>query len=128
MAAKSQTLKLQTATIPGALSAALAVERLRISSIMESPEGLRNPDAARQLALHSTMEVASAISFLKTVPASNPYLTAMEAHGPIDIGGPSLGAPISTDARAARLEELKGATDHYNETKGYTKPRKSRKD
>jgi hypothetical protein len=104
---------------PGNINAALAVERQRISAIMESPEGLLRPEAARQLALRSTMDAQSAVDFLKTIPAANPYVLAMQQQGPIDLGGSNVGAPVSTDAKAKRMEEIEGSMAHFAADMGY---------
>ena len=102
------------------LNAALALDRQRVADIMESPEGLLRPKAALQLALRSTMDSVSTIEFLRTLPADNPYLAAMNAEGPIDIGGANVGASMSTDKKAARLAELKGSMSQFNLNRGYT--------
>lgn len=108
-----------TKILPGNVNAAVAMERMRISAIMESPEGLLRPKAALQLALRSDMASASAVEFLRTTPADNPYLIAMATEGPVNIGG-SMGATAGpTDPKAARLAEIAGSMTNYNATQGY---------
>lgn len=56
-------------------------KRLRISSILESSEGKRNPAMAQKLALYSALDAETAKSILAEAPtAANPYLQAMEAN------------------------------------------------
>src|SRR5258708_26173566 len=101
------TRTMKQPAVSGDANAAVLSERLRISSILESPEGKRNPSLAQELALRSSLEVDVARSILGKAPASNPYLDAMAQQGPISIGD-GIGANVETfnsDPRAARLKE-----------------------
>jgi hypothetical protein len=93
--------------ISGTASSVLLGERLRIASIVESPEGLARPAAALQLALRSTMDVQSSIEMLRTIPVTNPYIAAMALEGAVNVnsvGGSSVGGD---DAKTKRLAELR---------------------
>jgi hypothetical protein len=92
--------------VTASASSALINERLRISSILESPEGLARPAAARQLALRSTMDVQSSIEMLQTIPVMNPYIAAMALEGAVNInsvGGSTVGRD---DPKTKRLAEI----------------------
>lgn len=115
-------MAINSKSLPSNTSAIVAIERARISAIMESPEGIMRPKAALQLALRSDMVAASAIEFLQSVPADNPYLLAMDREGSIHIGN-AVGSSVGpTDKRADRMAEISGSMKHYNQTQGYTKP------
>ncbi|MEH2476197.1 hypothetical protein V1281_002633 [Nitrobacteraceae bacterium AZCC 2161] len=94
-------------SISAAASEILLSERLRVSSILESPEGIARPKAALELALRTSLESQSAIDLLKSFPIDNPYLRALDLEGPVNLS--SLGAApggISDDKKAKRLAEL----------------------
>jgi len=97
-----------TARKPAAVSsddnAAIVSERLRISAILESAEGKRNPAMAQKLALFSALDAETAKDILASAPAANPYLAAMEQQGPIGLNAPV--ADFSNDPKAARLKEI----------------------
>ncbi|MGY3618417.1 hypothetical protein [Bradyrhizobium sp. USDA 10063] len=93
------------AAVGGDTNAAIASERLRISAILESAEGKRNPAMAQKLALYSTLDVDTAKSILAEAPAANPYLQAMDREGPVGLSAATL--DVSNDPRAARLQEIK---------------------
>ena len=83
-------------------------ERLRIASIIESPEGILRPEVARKLALHSTMDSASAVELLRSVPVANPYLAAMQVEGPIGIDSLSASTPNTPEGKKQkRIEEIR---------------------
>ena len=50
------------AAVSGDLNAAVLSERLRVSAILESAEGKRNPAMAQELALRSPLDVETARS------------------------------------------------------------------
>ena len=91
----------------------LASERLRISAILESPEGKRNPTLAHELALRSAMDAAAAVAILASAPAQNPYLEAMNEHGPIGLTSAASGAS-SLDPKQARMAEMLQVVDQMN--------------
>lgn len=101
-------------------NASIASERLRISSILESAEGKRNPAMAQKLALYSVLDAETAKSILAEAPSANPYLQAMALEGPTGIG--STLNEVSGDARTARERELSESMASFNASKGYTKP------
>ena len=107
---------LATARKPAAVAsddnAAIASERLRISSILESAEGKRNPAMAQKLALYSPLDAETAKDILASAPAANPYLAAMEQQGPIGLNAPV--ADFSNDPRAARLKEIEENGRRFN--------------
>jgi hypothetical protein len=87
----------------------LLEERLRIASIIESPEGLRNAKLARELALRTPLDPAAARALLAQAPADNPFIEAMSREtmnlGTLNPAGDALGG----DPKAKRLAELEGA-------------------
>src|ERR1700733_13436050 len=92
------------AAVSGDTNAAVLSERLRVSAILESAEGKRNPAMAQELALRSSLDVDTARAILGKAPASNPYLAAMQTQGPINLGD-GIGANVATfvnDPKAAR--------------------------
>ena len=104
------------AAVSGDVNAAVLNERLRVSAILESAEGKRNPKMANHLALRSTLDAETARSILAESPSSNPYLDAMSVQGPINIGD-GIGANVETftnDPRAARLKEIDGSMAAFN--------------
>lgn len=90
------------------LGEALLEDRLRIATILESPEGLRNPAVARELALRSPSTASAAIALLRNCPAENPYLAAMNREGAVGIAADPSGP--GGDAKAARIAEIKRNT------------------
>jgi hypothetical protein len=107
------------AAVSGDLNAAVLSERLRVSAILESAEGKRNPAMAQELALRSSLDVETARSILRTAPASNPYLAAMQTQGPINLGD-GIGANVETfvnDPRAARMKEIDASMKSFNDGK-----------
>jgi hypothetical protein len=87
-------------------SSVLINERLRISSILESPEGIARPKAAMQLALRSTMDSQSAIDLLKSFPVANPYIAAMDLEGAINVNSLGANPAASDDKKARRIAEI----------------------
>jgi hypothetical protein len=71
------------AATSGRTNSAVLSERLRISAILESPEGRRNPGMAAEFALRTALDADTAKALLSQAPAANPYLAAMDAQGPI---------------------------------------------
>ncbi len=100
----------------------LLSERLRITAILESPEGIANPKAARELALRSGMEPDSAITILKAIPPESPYLAAMSGEGIGIVPGANMSsaAPGSVEGRKeSRLAELTSAASAFGVARGY---------
>ena len=104
------------AAVSGDTNAAVLSERIRISSILESAEGKRNPEMAAQLALRNGLDVESAREILALAPAANPYLSAMNREGPVSIDAAT--ADFSNDPRAARMKEIEGSMTAFRESKG----------
>lgn len=114
--------------VSGDLNAAVLSERLRVSAILESAEGKRNPAMAQELALRSTLDVETARRILAQAPTSNPYLDAMSRFGPINLGD-GIGANVETftnDPRAARLKEIEVSVRAFNDDKHGTSRRTTR--
>lgn len=116
----TKTTKL--AAVSGDTNKAVLSERMRVSTILESAEGKRNPAMAQELALRSSLDVDTARAILGKAPAANPYIEAMNQQGPINLGD-GIGATVETftnDPKAARLKEIEGSMKHFNEANGYT--------
>lgn len=108
------------AAVSGDTNAAVLSERLRVSAILESAEGRRNPAMATELALRSSLDVDTARAILGKAPSANPYLEAMSRQGPINLGD-GIGANVETfnsDPRAARLREIEVSMASFNAEKG----------
>jgi hypothetical protein len=103
----------------------IAAERLRISAIMESDAGKRNPKAALKLALFSDMSAAMIGDMLAGLPVESPFVAAMDREGVIGIHGP-IGAAPSGDAKSTRLQELKRAAASHSIAHGYTTPERQK--
>jgi hypothetical protein len=111
----TKTTKL--AAVSGDTNAAVLSERLRVSAILESAEGRRNPSMAQELALRTALDAESARSILARAPAANPFTEAMSRQGPIGIGD-GIGANVETfnsDPRTARLKEIEVSVAAYND-------------
>ncbi len=93
--------------ISASASEILINERLRVSSILESPEGLARPKAALQLALRTTMDSEAAIDMLKTIPVSNPYIAAMDLEGAVNVNAMGANPSVAGDKKSARIAEIK---------------------
>jgi hypothetical protein len=122
----TKTTKL--AAVSGDVNAAVLSERLRVSAILESAEGKKNPTMAQELALRSSLDVETARRILAQAPSSNPYLDAMNRQGPINIGD-GIGATVETftnDPRAARLKEIEVSVAAFNADKHGTARRTPR--
>jgi hypothetical protein len=96
----------------------MAEDRHRISTILESPEGLRNPAMARRLAIERGMDARDAIELLKSAPAANPYLAAMDAQGAIGIGAPATASGLS-DPRDLKRAEIAASMAIFNSVQGH---------
>ncbi len=110
------TTTTKPAAVSGGTNAAVLSERLRVSAILESAEGKRNPAMANRLALYTDLDPETARDILAHAPSSNPYLDAMSRQGPINIGD-GIGATVETftnDPRAARLKEIDGSMAAFN--------------
>jgi len=108
--------KTEHAAVSGVANKAVLSERLRVSAILESAEGRRNPKMAQHLALRSTLDAETARSILAESPSANPFLEAMSRLGPVDIGD-GIGANVETfnsDPRAARLKEIDASMAAFN--------------
>lgn len=108
--------------VTGEENAAITSERMRITGILTSAEGRRNPVLALEMA-ESGLDVETAKRLLAKAPAANPYLQAMDREGPTGIG--TAAVEISSDPRAARLKELEVSVAAFNAEKGWTKPSKA---
>jgi hypothetical protein len=121
----TKTTKL--AAVSGDTNAAVLNERLRVSAILESAEGKRNPAMAAELALRSSLDVDTARAILGKAPAANPYTEAANQQCPINLGD-GIGATVETfnsDPKAARLKEIEGSMKHFNAVNGYTTKKSS---
>jgi hypothetical protein len=108
---------------------AVAVERLRCMSIIESPEGATHPATARRLAFYSDMSAENAVALMSGTPAevnhndrmSSAFLALMDASTDALTVRPDLAATqtITGDRKAARLAELKEVGKAYGIAKGY---------
>ena len=105
--------------VRGDENAAIANERLRIASIIDSPEGKRNPAMANKLALYSSLDAETARDLLASAPPANPYIAAMEQQGPIGLNAAV--TEIAGDAKAARLAEIKESVAAFNKEKGFAR-------
>jgi hypothetical protein len=104
--------------VSGDTNASVLSERMRISGILESPEGRRNPELASELALRTSLDIGQARGILAKAPAANPYLAAMQLQGPIDgLGSSAATADFSSDPRAARLKEIEVSVAAFNNEK-----------
>jgi hypothetical protein len=118
----TKTTKL--AAVSGDTNAAVLSERLRVSAILESAEGRRNPNMANQLALRTTLDAETARGILAQSPSSNPYLDAAALQCPINLGD-GIGATVQTfnsadNAKAARLKEIEISMQAFNADKNGT--------
>jgi hypothetical protein len=109
------------AAVSGDTNAAVLAERLRVSAILESAEGRKNPELATELALRTALDVESARAILARAPAANPYLAAMDREGPIGLSVAT--ADFTNDPKAERLKEIAGSVAAHNAAKGYAKPK-----
>ncbi|WP_145927817.1 hypothetical protein [Bradyrhizobium neotropicale] len=108
----------------GEENAAITSERLRITGILTSAEGRRNPDLALEMA-ESGLDVETAKRLLaKAPPAANPYLQAMDREGQIGLSAATV--DISSDPKAARLKEIEVSIAALNAEKGWTKTARAR--
>jgi hypothetical protein len=112
------------AAVSGDTNAAVLSERLRVSSIIESPEGRRNPALASELALRSSIDAETARSILGKAPSSNPFTEAMDRLGPVNIGANV--ADFNSDPRAARLKEIETSVSAFNADRRGEKPAKKK--
>jgi hypothetical protein len=103
------------AAVSGDDNAAVLSERMRISAILESVEGKRNPELASELALRTSLDIGQARGILAKAPAANPYIAAMNREGPIDgLGSSAATADFSNDPKAARLKEIGISVANFN--------------
>ena len=93
------TIKIPNAKIAGNANEAIMADRLRVSTILESPEGIARPRIAQHLALRSNMDATSALELLRATPVDNPYVAAMDALGPVNIESFASAAPSSPEAK-----------------------------
>lgn len=100
------------AAVSGDSNAAALSERLRISAILESAEGKRNPAMAAELALRTPLDAEQAKAILARSPAENPYLLAMQKEGPIGVETQSVN--FTEDAKAARRKEIEISMKAFN--------------
>ncbi|WP_291843017.1 hypothetical protein [Bradyrhizobium sp.] len=112
-----------TKPVAGDINAAVLSERLRVSAILESAEGKRNPAMATELALRTSLDVDTARGLLAKAPAANPYLAALDRETVVNMSAATadFSAP---DPKAARLQEIRENVASFNSARGYTKPSK----
>lgn len=97
---------------------AIADERQRFHSIMSCGEADRRPKAALRLAMQG-LNLETAKDFLRDLPAeANAFEQAMGAEQ-INIGSSKASMGLGTDAKAARLAELKAAGAGFGRAMGY---------
>jgi len=116
--------KTKLAAVSGEINAAVLSERLRVSAILESAEGKRNPAMAQELALRSSLDIDTARAILGKAPAENPFTAAMSLLGPINLGDGGIGAAPATftnDSKAARLKEIEVNVKNFNDEKRGTR-------
>ena len=106
--------------VSGAVNSSTVIERARIAAIVNSPEGKARPEAAIKLALHNDIGAQNAIELLRTFPAENPYLRAMDVHGPSGINATPGTAPPA-GSKDARMAEIQTSMSRFNQVKGYTR-------
>jgi hypothetical protein len=101
--------------VSGDSNASVLSERMRISAILESPEGKRNPELASELALRTSLDIGTARGILSKAPAANPYIAAANRECPIDgLGSSAATADFSNDPKAARLKEIEISVANFN--------------
>jgi hypothetical protein len=111
--------KTPAATSGRSNASVLLSERLRISEILESLEGRRNPAMAAEFALRTPLDALTAKALLAQAPAANPYLAAMDAQGPIGLTAAT--ADFSpADPKEARRKELAESMKAFNAARGFT--------
>lgn len=99
--------------VPGRDNAAVLSERMRVSAIIESAEGRRNPAMATELALRTSLDVEQAKGLLAKAPAANPYTAAMDREGPVGLNAAT--ADFSpADPKEARKRELAESMAVFN--------------
>ena len=102
--------------------AAIAGERARISSILESPQAKGRETTALKLALHSDMSADAAVDLLASTPSEqSPFARYMESVGPSGVSVQQQAQHL--DKRNARLAELKETAAHLSAARGYTRGR-----
>lgn len=105
---------------PKSAEMALMEDRMRIASILRSPEGAARPKLAVKLACEFGMGLTDAVEMLNGFPAENPFLEAMSVHGPVGLSSftPSdtIGRPA--DPKAARLAEIVNGAANFNVGRG----------
>jgi hypothetical protein len=95
----------------------LLTERVRISKILESPEGRARPKLATELALRSPMDATAAIQLLQAAPTESNTAEAsfLKALAGETIGLSAVGAEVITDKKEKRLAEIR---QNVRRTKG----------
>ena len=90
----------------------ISAERQRVV-ILESPEGLRNPEAARKM-VNTGMLPDQARELLAGLPPASPYLAALDREAAISISPHHSGDVFGADPKEKRLKELrdKNAAGH----------------
>ena len=99
------------------LASVIADERLRITAILESVEGLKRPKSARELALRSNMLPDQATAFLAGLPSESAFLDAMSAEGPVNLTSATAGVGGSLDKKTKRLAEIGDTMKAHNAAK-----------
>ena len=106
---------------PANVSAIVAVERARISSIVNSEVGKSRRDTAIHLALNTDLTTASVLELLAKMPedAGSKFLMAMDREA-VSFTSNTGASTMTNDPKAARLEEIRGGMKMFNNVKGYT--------
>lgn len=99
--------------VSGDANAAVLSERLRVSAILESGEGRRNPALAQELALRTALDAETARGILAKSPSANPFTEAMDRLGPTNIDANV--ADFNSDPKAARLKEIEVSVKAFND-------------
>src|SRR3954470_19133995 len=108
--------------VTGEENAAIASERLRITGIIMSAEGRRNPELALEMA-ESGLDVETAKRLLAKAPPANPYIAAMDREGQIGLSAAPV--DITDDPKSARMREIQASAASFNVEKGWTKKPKA---
>ncbi|WP_354255281.1 hypothetical protein [Bradyrhizobium sp. F1.13.3] len=106
----------------GEENAAITSERLRITGIIMSAEGRRNPELALEMA-ESGLDVETAKRLLAKAPPANPYIAAMDREGQIGLSAATV--DVTSDPKTARLKELEVSVAAFNAERGWTKKAQS---
>lgn len=96
----------------------LSAERLRVAAILESPEGLRNPEAARKMVMMGFLP-DQAKELLAGLPPANPYLAALDKEAAFAISPHHSADVFSSDPKEKRKQEIAANALSYAKAQGY---------